>query len=152
DFRRWYSEWGSKGRVRRAHGAIRKLRLLLSFGVQEKLSGCLAAREILSLMQFDAPATRKVKMEYEHALAICDKAIELGRPSIALTQAIQWDTALRRIHIIGEWLPVASGDGGGIIRGGTQWKGLTAADISSDMILSVPETSKNKAATRHDLT
>src|SRR5690606_33748532 len=50
DFRRWYSEWGSKGRVRRAHGAIRKLRLLLSFGVQEKLSGCLAAREILSLM------------------------------------------------------------------------------------------------------
>lgn len=151
DFRRWYVEWGSKGRVRRAHGAIRKLRLLLSYGVQEKLPGCGQAREILSLMEFDAPPVRKVKMEYEHALAICKKALELGRPSIALTQALQWDTALRRIHIIGEWVPVKDGDEGGIVRGKTQWKGLTAADISPDMILTVPETSKNKKATTHDL-
>lgn len=151
DFRRWYAEWGSKGRLRRAHGAIRKLRLLLSYGAQEKHPGCAPAREILSLMEFDAPATRKVKMEYAHALAICNKAIDLERPSIALTQAIQWDTALRRIHIIGEWLPVEDGDAGGIVRGRTKWRGLTAADISVDMILTVPETSKNKVATRHDL-
>jgi len=152
DFTRWYESWGSKGRLRRAHGAIRKLRLVLSFGVQERLPGCAAAREILSLMRFSAPGPRTVKLEYEHAKSICDKALELERPSIALTQAIQWDTALRRIHIIGEWLPVQPGEEGGIVRGKTKWRGLTAADISSDLVLTVPVTSRNKKATRHDLT
>lgn len=151
DFRRWYREWGKGEKTRRAHGAIRKLRSILSYGTQERLPGCSQAREILSLIRFKAPANRTKKLEYAHAVAICEKAIELGRPSIALTQAIQWDTALRRIHIIGEWLPVELGDEGGIVRGRTKWRGLTAADLTSDMVLTVPYTSRNKAATRHDL-
>ncbi|WP_299940039.1 hypothetical protein [uncultured Nitratireductor sp.] len=48
-------------------------------------------------------------------------------------------------------MPVEDGDEGGIIRGQTKWRGLTAADISADMILTVPVTSRNKKATRHDL-
>lgn len=152
DFRRWYREWGKGGMTRRAHGAIRKLRSVLSYGVEQKLNGCSQAREILSLIRFATPAARSVKMEYAHALAICHKALELGRPSIAITQAIQWDTALRRIHVIGEWLQVEDGDSGGIVRGKTKWRGLSAADISADKVLTVPITSKNKKATRHDLT
>lgn len=152
DFRRWYREWGNGGHVRRAHGAIRKLRSVLSYGVEQKLKGCSQAREIISLIRFATPDARTVKMEYAHAVAICEKAIEMGRPSIAITQAIQWDTALRRIHVIGEWLPIDAGDTGGIIRGKTKWRGLTASDISADKVLTVPVTSKNKKATRHDLT
>jgi hypothetical protein len=151
DFRRWYREWGRGDRQRRAHGAIRKLRAVLSYGAQERLPGCSQAREILSLIRFATPEPRRVKMDYDHAVAICLKAIERGRPSIALTQAIQWDTALRRIHVIGEWQPVTPGDEGGIVRGGTKWSGLTAADISEDRVLTVPKTSRNKSATRHDL-
>lgn len=151
DFRRWYREWGKGGLTRRAHGAIRKLRSVLSYGVEQRLRGCSEAREIISLIKFATPDHRRVKMEYAHAKAICEKALELGRPSIALTQAIQWDTALRRIHIIGEWLPVQDGDTGGIIRGKTKWRGLTAADISAERVLTVRVTSKGKAATRHDL-
>jgi len=151
DFRRWYREWAAGGHMRRAHGAIRKLRAVLSYGVQQRLPGCSAAREILSLMTFSAPETRKVKMEYAQAKAICDAALKAKRPSIALTQAFQWDTGLRRIHIIGEWIPVEEGDKGGIIRGKTKWQGLTAADIVDD-ILTVPLTAKIKVATRHDLT
>lgn len=151
DFRRWFEQWGTKGRARRAHGAIRKLRSVLSFGTTERLDGCAQAREILSLMEFATPAPRRVKMEYRQALAICATALRAGRPSIALTQALQWDTALRRIHIIGEWLPLQEGDAGGIIRGNTKWRGLTATDISARMVLSVPLTSKGKQATDHDL-
>lgn len=150
DFRRWFSSWGSKGRGRRAHGAIRKLRTVLGYGVTQRLPGCSSAREILSLMEFDAPATRQVRMVFDQAKAICDAAIAAGRPSIALVQALQWDTGLRRIHIIGEWRPAADGDQGGIIRGKTKWHGLTAADIV-DNVLTVPNVSKNKAASRHDL-
>lgn len=151
DFRRWFEQWGTKGRARRAHGAIRKLRSVLSFGTTERLDGCAQAREILSLMEFATPAPRRVKMEYRHALAICARAIRAGRPSIALTQALQWDTALRRIHIIGEWLPLEAGDAGGIVRGNTKWRGLTVADISADQVLTVPITARHKAATEHDL-
>ena len=152
DFRRWYVQWGKGGKVRRAHGAIRKLRSIFSYGVEQRLRGCSQVREILSLIRFATPDARTVKMEYAHAVAICEKAIEMGRPSIALTQAIQWDTALRRIHVIGEWLPVEEGDTGGIIRGKTKWRGLTAADISAERVLTVAVTSKGKKATRHDLT
>lgn len=151
DFRRWFEQWGSKGRARRAHGAIRKLRSVLSFGTTERLAGCAQAREILSLMEFATPEPRRIKMEYRHALAICAMAIRRKRPSIALTQALQWDTALRRIHIIGEWLPLEAGDAGGIVRGNTKWRGLTVADISADQVLTVPITARNKAATEHDL-
>lgn len=152
DFRRWYREWGKGGLTRRAHGAIRKLRSVMSYGVEQKLRGCSQAREILSLIRFATPEARTIKMEFAHAKAICDKALEMGRPSIAITQAIQWDTALRRIHVIGEWLPVEEGDTGGIIRGKTKWRGLTAADLSADKVLTVAVTSKGKRATRHDLT
>ena len=150
DFRRWYREWSDGGHVRRAHGAIRKLRAVLSYGLQQRLHGCSTAREILHLMRFEAPEARKIKMEYEHALAVCNQALKDKRPSIALTQAIQWDTGLRRIHIIGEWLPVQEGEQGGIVRGRTKWQGLTAADIENG-VLTVPLTAKNKVATRHDL-
>lgn len=152
DFRRWYRQWGSGGLIRRAHGAIRKLRTALSYGVQQRLDGCATAREILSLIEFEAPSVRKKKLEYAHAVAICDAALAANppRPSIALTQAIQWDTGLRRIHIIGEWLPVADGDKGGIVRGNTKWRGLSAADID-DSVLTVPFVSKNKLASQHDL-
>lgn len=151
DFRRWYREWGKGGKIRRAHGAIRKLRSVLSYGTEQRLGGCGQAREILSLIRFEMPASRTVKMEYAHAKAICDKALEMGRPSIALTQAIQWDTALRRIHVIGEWLPVEDGDEGGIVRGKTKWRGPTAADVSADMIFTPPFSSQKKRATSHDL-
>ena len=68
------------------------------------------------------------------------------------SQALQWDTALRRIHIIAEWVPINNDDTGGIVRGKTRWQGLSAADISPEQVLTVPMTSKNKKSTRHDLT
>jgi hypothetical protein len=87
DFRRWCREWAKGGRTRRAQGAIRKPRSLLSYDAQERLPGCSQAREILSLIRFKAPDARHKKLDYAHAVAI-----ELNRPSIALTQAIEWDT------------------------------------------------------------
>src|SRR5690606_34186406 len=55
DFRRWFQQWGSKGRRRRGHGTIRKLRAVFSFGVEQRYPGCVQAREILSLIRFQLP-------------------------------------------------------------------------------------------------
>jgi hypothetical protein len=150
DFRRWYRKWGSEGRTHRGHNAIRKLRAVMSYGVEQKIPECSSVREILSLIRFGAPAPRKVMLEYEHAAAVVEKALEAGRPSIALTQALQWDTALRRIDVIGEWVPAKPGEGG-IIRGKTRWHGPTVSVISPDLILTIAATSKTGAESVHDL-
>lgn len=151
DFRRWYKNWSADGKVHTAHNAIRKLRTVLSYGASERLAGCGQVREILSLMEFEAPAPRKMKLEYSHAQAIIAKAIEMGRPSIALTQAIQFETALRRIDIIGQWVPVQSKDEGGIVRGQTRWVGPTIAVVDGEMIMRIAATSKTKSEAAFDL-
>ena len=150
DFRRWYEAWCKGGHVRRGHGAIRKLRAVLSFGVEGRLEGCATAREIVSLIAFPAPRPRTERMSYAQASAICDKAIEMGSPSIARAIAIAFDTGLRRIHIIGEWSPLRPGEAGGIVSGATKWRGPTAADIV-DQVLTPPNIARGKAATPHDL-
>lgn len=150
DFKNWYSQWAKGGKVRRAHGAIRKLRAVLSFGVVQKYPACTEAREILSLMRFKAPKARTRHMTYDQAGAICLQALKAGRPSIALTTAMQWDTALRRIHIIGEWVPVQPGDSGNLVRGRTKWQGPTVGDITDNIFLP-PNQESGKAATGHDL-
>ena len=148
--RRWHRNWGAGERSHRAHNAIRKLRAVMSYGVEKGYADCRQAREILSLIRFSAPAPRKVMLEWEHAKAIVEKAMEKGLFSIALTQALQWDTALRRIDIIGEWVPAKDGDGG-IVRGRTRWHGPSVSVISADLILTIEATSKTGARSSHDL-
>ncbi|WP_339759133.1 hypothetical protein [uncultured Hoeflea sp.] len=67
-------------------------------------------------MKFAAPKPRRVALTDEWAQAITTKAMQRGAYSLALTQALQWDSGLRRIHIIGKWQPGAEGSGG-VIRG-----------------------------------
>jgi hypothetical protein len=94
-------------------------------------------RAILSGMEFEQPAPRDVAMTYEQARSIVETAIAHGRASIALTTALQFETALRRIDIIGEWE-------GHTWRPGLQWQdikggvlrvrtGKTGADAAFDL-------------------
>jgi hypothetical protein len=151
DFDRWYKNWAEDSKVRRAHGAIRKLRQAFSFGVVERYPHCKQAREILALMRFAAPKARSVKMTYDQAKALVEAAIAAGRPSVAMTQAIQWDTSLRRVNVIGEWLPLKPGEErSGIVRGNSRWSGPTVQDLSPDLIFTLEATAKGGAGTRFD--
>lgn len=142
DFKRWYADWRKKGH-RRASGAIKLLRVIISYGAGERLHGCAEARTILSDMRFEQPAGRTVAMTYEQCLAIVQKSAEMKCPSIGFVEAVKFETALRRIDVIGEWAPVPEG-------GEFRWSGLMAKDISKDMILSL-KTSKTGAAVARDL-
>lgn len=142
DFRSWFTNWRKKGH-RRASGAIKLLRVIISYGAGERFPGCQQARLILSDMRFEQPAPREVAMTYEQCLAIVLKSAELKCPSIGFVEALKFETALRRIDVIGEWAP---SPGGGEFR----WSGLMAKDISKDMILSL-KTSKTGAAVARDL-
>lgn len=131
---------------------MKLLRIIFSFGTTERFAHCATARQILEQMKFKAPKTRAQKLLYEHALAIVTTAIESERPSIALTQAIQWATSLRRINVIGEWVPLGEGEEpSGIVRGRTRWIGPTVRSLSPDLIFSLEATAKGGAPASFDL-
>ncbi|TAA54555.1 hypothetical protein [Shinella sp. JR1-6] len=142
DFIRWFEQWRKKGH-RRASGAIKLLRVVISYGAGEKLHGCADARLILSDMRFEQPMPRKVAMTYEQCLAIVRKSAELECPSIGFVEALKFESALRRIDVIGEWQPTPDG-------GPFRWRGMTVGDISKDMILKVT-TSKTGVDAARDL-
>jgi hypothetical protein len=143
DFKRWYADWRRNGH-RRASGAIKLLRVIISYGAGERLHGCAQARTILSDMRFEQPQGREIFMTYEQCLAIVKKSAEMGCPSIGFVEAVKFETALRRIDVIGEWAP--NPDGGAFV-----WTGLTAPrDLSRDKILSI-KTSKTGAPVSRDL-
>jgi hypothetical protein len=143
DFKKWYSEWRKSGHHRKAAGAIKLLRVVLSYGAGERLWGCAEARQIMSDMLFEQPAARTVAMTYEQCLAIVKKSAELKCPSIGFVEALKFESALRRIDVIGEWAPPPEG-------GEFRWRGLTAGDISKEMILTL-KTSKTGAPVARDL-
>jgi hypothetical protein len=142
DFRRWFEKWRESGH-RRASGAVKMLRAVLTYGAGERLPGCADARAILSSMRFEQPAQRRAMMTYEQCRAIVEKSAEMGCPSLGFVQAMQFETGLRRIDIIGEWLPAEDGP--------FRWRGLTVGQIGKDMILRL-ETSKTGAQVERDLT
>lgn len=142
DFKRWFAQWRKKGH-RRASGAMKLLRIILSYGAGEKLRGCKQARDILSDLRFELPEARDVFMTYEQCLAIVKASAELKCPSIGFVEALKFESALRRIDVIGEWVPGEPGEP-------FRWQGPTARNISKDKILKL-KTSKTGVEMARDL-
>ena len=98
------------------------------------------------------------KLELVHVQAFIPKAIAAGRMSLALGTALQFESGMRQKDVIGEWLPVPTGEEptGIVLRGrrGTGWRGwangLTWADLGRDLVIS-KETTKTGALVSHDL-
>lgn len=149
DFSRWhrnfrapveppYDDAGNKifgtERIRRAHGLMTMVRMLLSYGVSMRFAGCAAAKQVIDEMTFQMPAPRHQAMTFAQASAIVDKALETGSRSLALAQAIQFELGLRQIDVIGQWLTAGAG-AQGIVWLGQQWTGgITWADLTAERL------------------
>ena len=155
-FHRWYRQAldsvpGEGTGGRKAHGLIKRVRAIVKFGVVAEVAGCARLHAILSAMRFEQPASRKVALSYDQAAAIIAKAHALGRPSIALAQALQFETGLRQIDVIGQWEPCAPDDASPWRTGLTRWApGLVWQMIDRDLVLRI-ETSKTGAVVTHAL-
>ncbi|WP_238180118.1 integrase [Methylobacterium haplocladii] len=158
DFYRWYDAAkkpkGSGGpeRVRRAYGIIKKLRELFAYGIMAELPECDRLYAILRHARFKQPARRRVSMELSHAEAFIATAVEMGRLSLALGTALQFETALRQKDVIGEWEPIPEGEGAGtfMLRGRRWANGLTWSDIDANLVIR-KATTKTGAFAAHDL-
>jgi hypothetical protein len=103
--------------VRLAKACVRSmLSILLNYGAELGLPGCLDLAQVLERMTLRVPrdvrtawrAKRptKVAMTYEHAAAIVAEGLSRGtrrHRSVALGVAAQFEFTLRQIDVIGEW-------------------------------------------------
>lgn len=155
DFMRWHAQAiasvDGDGGHRKAAGIIKRLRALISFGVMVELPECARLDTVLAKMRFPMPPRRKSVMTYEQAVAVIAMAHEMGRPSIALAQALQFETGLRQADVIGMYEPCKPNDPSPYRSGDHRWApGLMWIHIGDDGVLWM-ETSKTGASVTHDL-
>lgn len=146
-FLRLYDQWSANGaKPTNGHHHITMLRLIINFGATyleddqcERLSG------VLHSMKFKMGKPREERLTVEQVNAIRDKAHEVGRPSIALAQAFQFDCILRQKDVIGEWVPISEAPLSDVVAGNMKWlRGIQWQEIDANMILSHVTSKRDK--------
>lgn len=161
DFLTWHANYlkplkkEGPRRVDSAHRNMSMIRRVLKWGVVLELPHAKRLSDIISVLEFEMPPVRNVYMTYEQAVAFIRKANELGRPSMALAQAIQFELGFRQKDVIGEWFPDMTGSGIRQTAVNTvkpkRWdNGLTWSHIDADMILR-KDTAKTGQGAAFDL-
>lgn len=89
-----------------AEKVMGRLRALMLFGIAMDITECSGAYAKLRQVSVEVPAPSESKMTYDYARAVVETAIQNGKLSIALGQAIQFESGLRQIDVIGEWEPI----------------------------------------------
>jgi len=134
----WYDEWSARS-LATAHAKIKMLRTLFKFGIAFlEDDDCARISTVLREMKFRMPKARNEWLTADQATAIRAKAWELGRPSIALAQAFQFELMLRQKDVIGEWVPVSEpGMSDTIDSAGNKWlRGIRFEEINHNFVLS----------------
>jgi len=142
-----------KDHVTQAHRSISMMRRMISYGIASELKGCSRLSEILHNTRFEQPTRRGVAMTRKHVETFVRKAVELGRPSLAISTALQFETSLRQRDCIGEWIPLNDKAAkSNFVIGRAEWgNGLTWANIDDQWRLS-KRTTKTGKVVSHDLT
>lgn len=152
DFKHWVEEFrapahpGGPERPARAHAMISMVRTVVAFGAALELPDCLRLHPIISgnksggtgMLRVAGSRRREVFMTAPQAVAIRAEAHRQGLPSIALLQALTFETGVRPGDFLGQWLPLAEPGTSDITRGLRKWLfGARWSDISDDLVLTV---------------
>jgi hypothetical protein len=142
DFKRWHEGFTKPlrddlpGRVARAHSLMTVVRIVFSFCALIEIPRCDKIKAILEGMEFPRPKPRVDFIIADQAIKVRKKARELGYPSIALAQAIQFELMLRQKDVIGEWLPMQEPGLSDITDGWKKWLyGITWNEIDENLVL-----------------
>lgn len=150
--RHWYRAWSEGGRVTMAHSMVGMLRTLATFGstLLDDLQ-CQRIKGLLHDLKFSMGKPRTERLTSEQADMIRAKAHEMGRPSLALAQALQFEAMLRQKDVIGEWVPISETGISDVHKGNEKWlRGLRWEEIDENLILR-HITSKRQKAIELDL-
>jgi hypothetical protein len=132
-----HRRWAEGGKISQAHSFVGKLRLVSGFGATVLDDpDCIRFASIMRTMRFKTPEARVEQMTVAHATVIRTKAHEVGWPSIALAQALQFELKLRPVDVIGEWVPISEPGSSEVIWGNEKWlRGLRWSDIDEKLVL-----------------
>jgi len=116
-----YQRWTERGTAM-AHSLITMLRGLINFGAKTlEDSECERLSVALHNMKFKMSKSRNERLTAEHANLVRAMAHKMGRPSIALAQAIQFELKLGQKDAIGEWVPLTEEGPADVVHNGKKW-------------------------------
>jgi hypothetical protein len=121
---------------------IGMLRIMVTYGGDalnddacSKVSFQLSNRRLRRSHQIDPLITETEPISEMQSRDLILEAHSMGRPSIALAQALMFECGLNQKDVIGEWVP-ATEPGDGEVYGDEKWtRGLRWEEIDSDFIL-----------------
>lgn len=152
----WYKSWTEGGKLASGHALVAKLRTVMTHGYlmlkgPERLE-CDRIRGLLRAMRFPMSPPREDRLTAEQATAIREAAHDhFGWPSIALSQAFQFELMLRQKDSIGEVVPENEPGDSYVKFGGKKWlRGILWEEIDENLILR-HVTSKRQKAIEADL-
>lgn len=134
---RWHEDWTAEGKIAMAHSLMGMLRTLATFGATMLESdACRLLKTNLGDLRFQMPKPRSERLTADHANAIRAKAHDMGIPSMALAQAIQFECTLRQKDVIGEWVPSSEPGLSDVTHAGQKWlRGIRWSEIDDNLIL-----------------
>lgn len=149
--RQQHAIWVESGEAM-AHALINMLRIIAAFGTKVlKSRACRELKLTLHDIRFPVVKGRTERMTEEMADAVRAMAHKLRRPSLALAQAIQWETGLRQKDVAGEWVPTTEPGVSDVIYGDMKWlRGLRWSSIDQNLILR-HKTSRSQKDVEFDL-
>lgn len=137
DLHGWHSSWIYGGKVAKAHDLMGTLRTLFRFGLTMlEDEDCKRLALIMNNLRFPMGKSRQDYLTAEQAIAIRKRAHEVGYPSIALCQAMQFEGTLRQKDLIGEWVPLSEpGPLSDVVDGNDKWiRGARWEEVGKDFV------------------
>jgi hypothetical protein len=135
-----YESWLQGGRIAMAHSLAGMLRGLAVFGATVlKNKECRELKFIIHEAKFQVAKPRNAQLTAEQAAAIIHAAHAMGRPSIALAQALQFECRLHQRDVIGEWVPMNEPGESDVFEGEQKWlRGMLWSEIDRNLVLRHP--------------
>lgn len=147
----WHSEWSDNGRkVAIGHSKIGHVKRLFGFGavvLEDKDCERLCVISKDRHLSFKKTGAREEIITTEQCDAIRKKAHQVGLPSIALAQALQFDLILRQKDVIGEWVPLSEpilSDVVSRLRRSKWSRGLRWEEVDANLIVKHVTSKKTK--------
>lgn len=151
DLQRWHNEWSKSGQHLAAAKMMRAvLDAAIAFGIMRSKPGSPGLRALTELRiifkttsrKLPSPKRREFTISAEQVVALRQSAHADGRPSMALTYAMVFETTLRLWDVIGQWWPLDSALVTDVIAAPSgsrkhtkKWFGIRWEDIDENMVL-----------------
>jgi hypothetical protein len=153
---RIYESWANAGKIAMGHSVIGMMRTVITFGAtllkDKGKKDCRELKMTLHDLRFTGAKPRVELLTADMAQAIIALSPSIGRRSIGVAQAFQFDLMLRQKDVIGEWVPVSEPGISDVIDRNEKWlRGIRWEEIDKNLILK-HTTSKRQKEIEIDLT